>query len=270
MSKKLFVGGLSWNTTSEELRDAFAACGDVVEAKVITDREGLDPASPQLVYRLGEGPWNTVPLLPIGPADTFAADAENPMTLFAYLVDFIAGAFTNADPVRRQRAIDLTKRGLDECREAGGAMLTLWLGQDGIDHPFEADYGQLWELEVSAIAEVAEYASDFPVSIEPKPNEPKAISVLPNIAATLLAIDEAGAPNLGVTIDFAHILQADESATTDEEYVGRIYLEKLLVRMLATALRRNRSDCSFNEFQQRLLHAFARYVPRDGWVVGLP
>ena len=39
MSKKLFVGGLSWNTTSEELRDAFAACGDVVEAKVITDRD---------------------------------------------------------------------------------------------------------------------------------------------------------------------------------------------------------------------------------------
>ena len=39
MSTKLFVGSLSWNTTSEQLQDAFAACGDVVEAKVITDRE---------------------------------------------------------------------------------------------------------------------------------------------------------------------------------------------------------------------------------------
>ncbi len=39
MSNKLFVGGLSWNTTTEELQQAFAACGDVVEAKVITDRE---------------------------------------------------------------------------------------------------------------------------------------------------------------------------------------------------------------------------------------
>lgn len=39
MSNKLFVGGLSWNTTDEGLRDAFTRFGDVVEAKVITDRE---------------------------------------------------------------------------------------------------------------------------------------------------------------------------------------------------------------------------------------
>ncbi|HSN81471.1 MAG TPA: RNA-binding protein [Polyangiales bacterium] len=39
MSSKLFVGGLSWNTTSEALQEAFAACGDVVEAKVVTDRD---------------------------------------------------------------------------------------------------------------------------------------------------------------------------------------------------------------------------------------
>lgn len=39
MSNKLFVGSLSWNTSSEELKDAFSSCGDVVEAKVITDRE---------------------------------------------------------------------------------------------------------------------------------------------------------------------------------------------------------------------------------------
>lgn len=39
MSNKLFVGSLSWNTSSEELRQAFASCGDVVEAKVVTDRD---------------------------------------------------------------------------------------------------------------------------------------------------------------------------------------------------------------------------------------
>ena len=39
MSKKLFVGGLSWGTTDEGLEQAFSAFGEIVEAKVISDRE---------------------------------------------------------------------------------------------------------------------------------------------------------------------------------------------------------------------------------------
>eukprot|EP00275_Glaucocystis_incrassata_P001204 EC122189.1.p2 GENE.EC122189.1~~EC122189.1.p2 ORF type:complete len:140 (+),score=20.77 EC122189.1:113-532(+) len=36
---KLFVGGLSWNTTDDSLRNAFEAFGEVTDAKVITDYE---------------------------------------------------------------------------------------------------------------------------------------------------------------------------------------------------------------------------------------
>ncbi|MEQ1571344.1 MAG: RNA-binding protein [Myxococcota bacterium] len=39
MGKKLFVGGLSWNTTDDSLLDAFSAFGEVSDAKVITDRD---------------------------------------------------------------------------------------------------------------------------------------------------------------------------------------------------------------------------------------
>ena len=39
MSKKLFVGGLSWGTTDDGLHGAFSQFGEIVEAKVITDRE---------------------------------------------------------------------------------------------------------------------------------------------------------------------------------------------------------------------------------------
>jgi RNA recognition motif-containing protein len=35
---KLFVGGLSWDTNSEELRAAFARFGPILDATVITDR----------------------------------------------------------------------------------------------------------------------------------------------------------------------------------------------------------------------------------------
>ena len=38
MSKKLFVGSLSWNTDDSGLREAFAQHGEVTEATVITDR----------------------------------------------------------------------------------------------------------------------------------------------------------------------------------------------------------------------------------------
>lgn len=39
MGKKIFVGGLAWETTSDGLRAAFEPCGSITEAKVITDRD---------------------------------------------------------------------------------------------------------------------------------------------------------------------------------------------------------------------------------------
>jgi RNA recognition motif-containing protein len=39
MGTKVFVGGLAWATTSDGLRAAFEACGTVVEAKVVEDRD---------------------------------------------------------------------------------------------------------------------------------------------------------------------------------------------------------------------------------------
>lgn len=39
MSKKLFVGGLSWNTDDAGLREAFEQYGAVADSKVILDRE---------------------------------------------------------------------------------------------------------------------------------------------------------------------------------------------------------------------------------------
>jgi len=39
MGKKVFVGGLSWNTSDDTLRQAFERFGQVDEAKVIQDRD---------------------------------------------------------------------------------------------------------------------------------------------------------------------------------------------------------------------------------------
>ncbi|KAL7595790.1 glycine-rich RNA-binding protein 4, mitochondrial [Lactuca sativa] len=39
MSSKLFIGGLSYQTDDHSLKEAFSGFGEVVEARVITDRE---------------------------------------------------------------------------------------------------------------------------------------------------------------------------------------------------------------------------------------
>jgi sugar phosphate isomerase/epimerase len=123
---------------------------------------------------------------------------------------FKLGAFTNPDPLLRRKAIDMTRRGIDTMRELGGTMMTLWMGQDGFDYSFQADYARLWDHTVAAIAEVADHDPAVEVSIEYKPNEPRSFSLMPDVGTTLLAIREVGRPNLGVTLDFAHVLYADE------------------------------------------------------------
>lgn len=39
MAKKLYVGGLSWDTTDDLLKSTFEQYGEISEAKVITDRD---------------------------------------------------------------------------------------------------------------------------------------------------------------------------------------------------------------------------------------
>ncbi len=123
---------------------------------------------------------------------------------------FRLGAFTNPDPALRRLAIDQTKRGVDQMLELGGSLMTLWMGQDGFDYSFQTDYAQLWDWTLEAMAEVADHVPDVEISIEYKPNEPRSFSLMPDIGTSLLAIHQIGRKNVGVTIDFAHVLYADE------------------------------------------------------------
>jgi sugar phosphate isomerase/epimerase len=123
---------------------------------------------------------------------------------------FKLGAFTHPDPDVRRAAIDLTKRGIDVCAEMGGTQMTLWMGQDGFDYSFQADYGQMWDDTVSAIAELADHNPAMDIAIEYKPNEPRAHALMPDMATTLLALAEVGRQNTGVTLDFCHMLYAGE------------------------------------------------------------
>ena len=123
---------------------------------------------------------------------------------------FRLGAFTHPDPGVRRAAIDLTKRGIDACAGMGGSQMTLWMGQDGFDYSFQADYARMWDDTLAALAEVADHNPAIDIAVEYKPNEPRAHALMPDMATTLLALAEVGRANTGVTLDFAHMLYAGE------------------------------------------------------------
>lgn len=123
---------------------------------------------------------------------------------------FSMGAFTNPDPKVRRAAIDLTKRGIDAGHDMGGRLMTLWMGQDGFDYAFQGDYARMWDDTIAALVEIADHAPDVDIAIEYKPNEPRAFALMPDVGTTLLAVRDAGRRNIGVTLDFAHVLYADE------------------------------------------------------------
>ncbi len=134
---------------------------------------------------------------------------------------FKLGAFTHPDPQIRQSALDLTKRAMDVLDQAGGNLLTIWLGQDGWEYPFHVDYEAIWEAEIDGIREVADHNPGVQVSIEYKPSEPRAFSLLRDLGMTLLALKKVGRPNLGVTLDFAHVLYAGESPACTAALIQR-------------------------------------------------
>ena len=123
---------------------------------------------------------------------------------------FKKGALAHPDAAIRRKALDLTLRGIDALGEAGGDLMTLWLGQDGFDYAFQADYLRLWDHVAEALKIIAAHNPAIDISIEYKPNEPRAFSLLPDVGTALLMVSDAGAGNLGVTLDFAHVLYADE------------------------------------------------------------
>lgn len=134
---------------------------------------------------------------------------------------FKAGALAHADPGLRQKALDLTLRGLDALAEAGGDLMTLWLGQDGFDYAFQADYLRLWDHTAEALRVITAHNPAIDIAIEYKPNEPRAFSLLPDVATTLLMVSDVGAANMGVTLDFAHVLYADEMPAYAASLIAR-------------------------------------------------
>jgi xylose isomerase len=124
---------------------------------------------------------------------------------------YVAGSFTNPDPATREEAIELARQAVEIAAARDIGHVILWLGPDGFDYPFQANYQQLWQWAVDGVRSVAAHRDDVIVSIEPKPADPRRFSLLRSVSDALLLAREVGLPNIGVTLDFCHALMAGES-----------------------------------------------------------
>lgn len=134
---------------------------------------------------------------------------------------FRLGAFSHPEAKVRQAAVEITKRGLDALAAMGGKVMTLWMGQDGVDYAFQGNYSQMWQDSLACLAQVCDHNPALDIALEYKPNEPRAFSLMPDIATNLLALREVGRANTGITLDFCHLLFAGEIPAQSAQLAGR-------------------------------------------------
>jgi xylose isomerase len=143
------------------------------------------------------------------------------VTPVIYNRQFQKGSFTHPDVDVRRRAIDLMKRAIPVAHELGADYVKFWPGQDGFDYPFQADYAQLWDYAVSGVREVVTSDPTMRFAIEYKFKEPRIHIVFSTAARTLLAIEEVGAPNLGIVMDLGHSLLGKETPAEEVQHIAR-------------------------------------------------
>jgi len=125
--------------------------------------------------------------------------------------EFVHGEYSNRDEAVRREAIELTKKGIDAAAAGGSDLVTVWLGFDGFDYTFQKDYVRDFDRIVAAFQELADYRPDVRLSIEYKPYEERVHSVIRSVGSTLHILKLIDRPNVGATLDFAHMLMAGDA-----------------------------------------------------------
>lgn len=134
--------------------------------------------------------------------------------------EFINGELGNADSAISDRAVELCKEACDYCRDIGGEVVTIWLGFDGFDYSFQIDYEKVWNQIKDYLIQIADYAPDLKISIEYKPFQPRAYAFLDSFGVSLSMIHEVGRENLGITLDYCHMLMKHENPAYGASILG--------------------------------------------------
>ena len=124
---------------------------------------------------------------------------------------FIKGELGNADISISKKAVQLCKEAIDFCKAINGEVVTIWLAFDGFDYAFQIDYIKVWEQIKACFIEIADYNPSIKISIEYKPYEERSYAFLDTIGLTALMVNEVHRENLGMTLDYCHMLMKHEN-----------------------------------------------------------
>ena len=125
------------------------------------------------------------------------------------------GSLSSSDKTIRQNAIDDCKQAIDFTMDIEADGFNLWTGQDGFDYPLQTDYKSQWDNFLDSVGQLCEHASKTRITLEPKLREPRNRSLIDTVPTALLACQELGKDNLGLTIDVGHTLQAGGNIARD-------------------------------------------------------
>ncbi len=121
------------------------------------------------------------------------------------------GTFSSPDKQTRRDAVAMLKNAMDASVELGCNLVQTALLNDGADYPFELDFTRAYEDTLEGIRECAEYRKDVRISLEYKASEPRVHCLFNNAGKMSAFCDKIGLPNVGVTLDTGHALQALET-----------------------------------------------------------
>lgn len=123
---------------------------------------------------------------------------------------FLNGEFGNKDIEISEDAVQLCREAADVCKALEGDQMIIWLGFDGFDYSFQIDYVKVWSQVADSFRKVCDY-TDLPVSIEYKPYEERVHCLIDSFGTAMLMVEDISRDNLGVTLDFCHMLMKKEN-----------------------------------------------------------
>lgn len=133
---------------------------------------------------------------------------------------WVYGSISSPDPAVRKEATEYMKTGLDYAAELGCNKVTIAFLNDGSDYPFELDFVRAFNDAVECVREAAAYRPDVKLSLEYKPSEPRVHCFLNNAGKMGFFCEKVGLPNVGVTLDTGHALQAQEVLSDSAAFLG--------------------------------------------------